>query len=193
MTLDTYTSSVVTKLGEETAFMRQAIRTGGTVQKRGQGIFGYTCGGAHFLQSAAYAVAQGYGLPKDRERIREEVDVLFWRLDLELGIVDEALKQHPEYALVLIEQRMKFLGHFLETAHKLAALELYEPTAEQSVALSRGRSELVNTVGVLQAMGVFDRLDELRQSNEQTYLDFIGDSAHALRGIDLSTGQGSIR
>ena len=35
-------------------------------------------------------------------------------------------------------------------------------------------------------------LSQFRDS-EQVYLDLIGDSAHAVRGIDMATGKGSIR
>jgi hypothetical protein len=172
--------------------MREAMAAGTTVQKRGQGIFAYTCGGAHLLQGAAYAVWRGFGGETLRAAIIDEVAVLYWRLDLELAVIDQALQQHPQYAVVLIEQRLKFLGHFLESAHKLAAMGFYMPDDDQLAALERARKELVKTVGVLQAMGVFDRLDQLRETNEQTYLDFVGDSAHTLRGIDLSTGKATI-
>jgi hypothetical protein len=193
MTLDLFTAAVVAKLSSETAFMRTAMASGQTVKKRGQGIFAYTCGGAHLLQGSAYAVWRGYGDASSRQSIVDEVAVLYWRLTIELAAVDQALQQHPEYAVVLLEQRMKFLGHFLESTHKLAAMGFYEPTDEQRLVLETARNELVKTVGVLESMGVFERLNEMRVSNEQTYLDFVGDAAHALRGIDLSTGAATVR
>lgn len=193
MTMDSFTAAVVGKLSSETAFMRAAMTAGTTVQKRGQGIFAYTCGGAHLLQGSAYAVWRGYGGEAAHKSIVDEVDVLYWRLDIELAAVDQALQQHPEYAVVLLEQRMKFLGHFLESTHKLAAMGFYVPSDEQQKVLEIARIELVKTVGVLESMGVFEQLHELRTSNEQTYLDFVGDAAHALRGIDLSTGAATVR
>src|SRR5690606_7932418 len=114
MTLDAFTEAVVDKLHAETAFMRSAMAAGAAVQKRKQGIFGYTCGGAHLIQGAQYAVARGFGSDAHRERAVAEVPVLFWRVDLELAAVDEAARQHPNYAPILLEQRLKFLGHFLE-------------------------------------------------------------------------------
>ena len=190
--MNALTSRVVDRLAVETEFMHAARASGATFEKKGQGIFGYTCGGAHLLQGAAYAVARGFGQESDYAHIQAEVDVLYWRFGIELGIVDAALQQHPDYALILLEQRLKFVGHFLESAHKLAALGFYSPTAEQKALLETARAELVKTVGVLEAMGVFERLSELETSNEQMYLDFVGDSAHALRGIDLSTGAGVV-
>lgn len=193
MTLDGFTSAVVGKLHEETAFMRQAMERGATVQKRRQGIFGYTCGGAHLIQGAQYAVARGFGTPEDRARAAAEIPVLLWRIDVELSAVDQAVQQHPEYAPVLLEQRMKFLGHLLETTHRASALGLFTPSESQRQTLDRATSELVRTVQVLDQAGLFGQLEQVRASNEQLYLDFVGDAAHAVRGIDLALGDGVIR
>jgi hypothetical protein len=189
MTMDGFTHRVVSTLSKETAFMRDAMAAGRSVEKRRQGIFSYTCGGAHLLQGAAYAVARGFGSPADQDALRQEVEVLFWRLDLELGIYDQALKQAPEYRVVLLEQRMKFLGHFLETQHKLAATGLFVPSDPQRAMLDRALTELMATVEALESDQIFDNLDAVRRDNEQTYLDFIGDAAHAIRGIRLATGE----
>jgi hypothetical protein len=37
-----------------------------------------------------------------------------------------------------------------------------------------------------------DNLASLRQGNEQLYLDIVGDSAHAVRGMELALGRASI-
>src|SRR5690606_11453591 len=120
-----FTEAVVDKLHAETAFMRSAMQAGATVQKRKQGIFGYTCGGAHLIQGAHYAVARGFGSAAHRERAIAEIPVLFWRVDIELDAVDQAARQPPNYAPVLLEQRLKFLGHFLETVYRASALGLF--------------------------------------------------------------------
>ncbi|MEZ4316477.1 MAG: hypothetical protein R3F61_03185 [Myxococcota bacterium] len=197
MTMDAFTDAVVADLHEQTAFMRAAMAKGEKVEKRRQGIFAYTCGGQHLLQGAAYAVARGFGSAQSRQWVEDEVAVLFWRVDLELEIVDTLVEENPTYARVLLEQRMKFLGHFLESAHKLAALGLYEPTAAQQATLDKARDELVKTVQQLESKGLLEGLDGLRDAPDprmnQAFLDFVGDSAHSVRGIDLSTGAGSIR
>ena len=102
------------------------------------------------------------------------------------------MTDRPDITLKLLDQRLKFLGHFLETAHKLAALGLYAPDASQRAQLDAALDELVKTVEFLHESGVFDELAKLRFQDVQTYLDLVGDSAHALRGIDLATGRGTI-
>ncbi|MFT5460960.1 MAG: hypothetical protein ACI9K2_007481, partial [Myxococcota bacterium] len=108
-------------------------------------------------------------------------------------MLDAAIQQYPEYRLKLVVQRLKFLGHFTESAHKLAAVGLLEPDEAQARILAAVLSGLVDTVSALEASGVLDKLPELRASDEQLYLDVIGDSAHAMRGIDLATGASSLR
>jgi len=194
MTIDGLTSSAVTRLAADTAFLREARAQGQTVSKRNrQGIFTYTCGGAHLVQGVTWAVGQGFGTPEDRAVVAREIDLYLWRIDVELDTVD-ALIVHPQVASdpnkveQLRIQRLKFLGHVLETTHKAAALGLVEATPARAEALARVETELVATVQAMRAAGGFDRLEQTRARNEQIYLDYIGDAAHALRGIALHTG-----
>lgn len=195
MTMDRFTDRVVADLHDQTTFLYDAMARGETVEKRKQGVFGYPCGGAHSLQGAAYAVARGFGSERSREEMRAQVDVLYWRLDLELGIYDKLIKENPGYELILFEQRLKFLGHFLESAHELAALGIYTPDEAQRSKLAEAREQLIVTVVALDQGDVFKKLTEMRATPElfQTYLDFVGDSAHALHAIDLSTGRATVR
>ena len=193
MSLEGLTDAVVQRLVQEDAFLAEAMKQGVAVQKRGQGIFAYTCGGAHFIQGAGYAVARGFGSQSTREAFENDIPVLFYRFDMELAQVDALFESNPEYALILLEQRLKFTGHFVESAYKLAALGLYVPTDDQKAIMDRAMDELVRTVEILERGEVFAKLDEIRQQDEQRYLDFVGDSAHAVRGIDLALGRGTIR
>ncbi|MCB9678819.1 MAG: hypothetical protein H6737_27190 [Alphaproteobacteria bacterium] len=198
MRMDGFTDAVVDDLWAQTAFMREAMGKGQRVAKRRQGIYAYTCGGAHMFQGAGYAVARGFGAPDTRQHVVDLVDVLYWSVDNELWNLDETEKQAPQFATQLLEQRVKFLGHFLETTHKLAALGLYTPDDAQKAKLDFARDELVRTVGRLEnETQLFQDLPALRAipdpTKHQLYLDTLGDSAHAIRGIDLSTGAGTIR
>ncbi len=194
MTLDALTHAVVLKLASETRFLRDAMASNTPVQKQKQGIFSYTCGGTHLIMGAAFAVARGHGEPGDRALVEAEVAPLLWRLDLELAAVDDLLPAHPEYTDMLLDQRLKFLGHLLEAAHKMAAMGLWVPDEAGRATLARARAELVRTVVALEGQGLLSQpgLDAVKARREQTWLDLIGDAAHAVRGIDLSTGAGGI-
>ena len=43
-----------------------------------------------------------------------------------------------------------------------------------------------------QKQGAFDKLPEIRAKDEQIYLDIIGDSGHAVRGLELALGRGKV-
>ena len=116
---------------------------------------------------------------------------MFWRLPAELKIYDDLMRriEKDEHLVMLLVQRLKFTGHFLETMHKMAIMGLFSPTPEQRQVMQGAADQVTLTVQGLQSQGVYDNLDTLRTSNEQLYLDIIGDSAHALRGLKLAMGE----
>lgn len=188
MTLDGFTHRVVDQLVEETAFLAEAREAGTGFEKRKQGIFAYTCGGAHFLQAAVRAVARGFGAPGDRARMMDQVALSRFRYPVELRILDEALSSHPEYALLLLVQRLKSTGHHLETLHRASALGMLP--AEEGLAdeVASVRKDVLRTLEQLVALGAFEQMARIRTQREQTWLDLVGDAAHALHALDLSAG-----
>jgi len=193
MDLDRFTDAVVARLVDEQQFLVEAAARGRSVPKRGQFIYGYTCGGAHLFQGAAYAVARGHGSQASREALQAQIPILFFRLHDELAQVDAAMRADPSLAPVLLVQRMKFLGHWLESVHSAAAMGLFSPDERQVKDLEFARDQLLVTVSAEAQLHMFERVPELWKIDEQLTLDLIGDSAHALRGLDLATGRVGIR
>ena len=171
------------------------MQAGAALEKRGQGIFKFTCGGAHLLQGTAYAVGRGFTTDLGTKGMRGQVALMYWRLPAELRIYDDLMKRidKEEHLVLLLVQRLKFTGHFLESMHKMAILGLYTPTPEQERVLVGAVDQIVLTVQALQSRGVYNNLDAIRAKDEQLYLDIVGDSAHALRGLNLATGTGGLR
>ena len=172
-----------------------AMQAGAALEKRGQGIFKFTCGGAHLLQGSAYAVGRGITTDLATKGVQGQVALMYWRLPAELAIYDDLMRRidKEEHLVLLLVQRLKFTGHFLETLHKMGIMGLYTPTPEQEAVLKGVADQVVLTVQALQSRGVYDNLDAIRAKNEQLYLDVIGDSAHALRGLRLATGAAGLR
>lgn len=190
VSLDVFTSKVVSKLAEETAFLAEARAADQPFQKRKQGIFSYTCGGAHLLQGAAHAVGAGFGRGPDRRILADQIQLQVWRFPRELRIVDDLLQQAPEHGLILAVQRLKFTGHHLETLHRAAALGLVDGTDPAILgSITQGRKQLLRSIALLDAVGAFDQMEAVAAAREQTYLDLIGDSAHAIRALDLDAGR----
>jgi hypothetical protein len=194
-TLDALTEAVVGTLVADTAFLAAARASGASFQKRGQGIFAHPCGGAHLLQGAAVAVGFGFGAQATRAAVVEQARLHLWRFPRELAILDAAVARAPaDLRLVLEVQRLKFAGHHLETLHQLAVQGLLPADdAEVRASLEAGLAEVVRAVGTL-AGGhrAFERLDEIRAARAQTWLDLLGDSAHALHGLRVHAGEAKL-
>ncbi|MFT5682010.1 MAG: hypothetical protein ACI8RZ_002928 [Myxococcota bacterium] len=180
----------VAVLDSETKFLAEAMRSGADFDRQGQAIFQYTCGGAHLLQGAAMGAARFDSPPALKATVTKQVDLMFYRLPRELAIYDAAIKRlGPRYATKLMVQRLKFTGHFLESMHKLAAMGYYTPTPEQVVLLEGTAKQVALVVQGLEKSGVLNDLAAIRAEDEQLYLDIVGDSAHAIRGLELALGQ----
>lgn len=192
MSLRDFTVFNTSVLVAESQALFTMMETGAPLEKKGQGIFKYTCGGAHLVQGVAYATARGLNTPLGEKAVAAQVELAFWRLPKELSLYDALAKAHPEHTDLLLVQRLKFTGHFLETTHKMAAMGLFSPTEAQRRLMVGAADQVVLTVEALKSRGVLDRMPQLRVENEQMALDLIGDSAHAARGMRLALGEGHI-
>ena len=191
--LDAMTDHLVGTLANETQFLADAMAAHATFERKGQGLFRYTCGGAHLLQGAAYAVARGNGSPDARKLIEAQVAIQFYRYPIERGQTVAALTANPEYTDVLLVQRLKFAGHFLETMSKLAALGFYTPDDAQLAILRDAALEVWEVARAMKQQKLLGDLTAIRAKNEQQFLDIVGDSAHALKGLRLVRGEASVR
>jgi hypothetical protein len=191
--LDAMTDYLVGVLAQETQFLADAMAAHASFERKGQGIFHYTCGGAHLLQGTAYAVARGYGSPDARARIQEQVAIQFYRYPIERAQTVSGMKANPAYTDKLLVQRLKFAGHFLETMSKLAAEGFYTPDDAQQAILRDAALEVWEVAKAMQERKLLGDLTALRAKNEQDFLDIVGDSAHALKGLRLVRGEASVR
>jgi hypothetical protein len=192
MDMDDLSDFLVTVLTKESAFMFDTMQKGQKFTRSGQSLFGYTCGGAHLVQGASYAVARGFGSRTSKTAIEAQVPLLFYRMPIELAQLEEFRKKNPKYNEKLLVQQIKFLGHFLETMSKLQILGFYTPDDAQLKLLEMAAQKLVVAVQALRDGGVLDGMEALRVKDEQLYLDVIGDSAHAIRGLELALGRGKV-
>jgi len=180
------TEALVVALETESEFLDEIrLRGETTYEKRRQGIFRYTCGGTHLYMAADACVAAGFGSPELSGRLAHQMDLLFWRMRREIEAVDQALTQAPQMAPLLVEQRLKYLGHFLETAAKAELHGTYTPTDVHRQELRYAERVLYLTVQQLQDMGVFDRLDTFHEEHYEYYLFTAGDACHALHALNL--------
>ena len=180
------TEVLVNQLETESRFLDDIRREGDTTyEKKRQGIFRYTCGGTHLFMGADACVAAGFGDQALSERLAYQMDLLFWRMRREIEAVDDALTQAPNMAPLFVEQRMKYLGHFLEAEAKAELHGTFVPNDFHRRELVVAQKALYVTAKQLQQMGVFDRLDTFKEGQYEYYLFTAGDACHALHAIHL--------
>lgn len=193
MNMDDLTDYAAAVLYSETRVLARSLETGQPFQRQGQGIFRYTCGGAHLLQGVSTAVMRGFGTDQARQVVDEQVALQFHRFPIEVAIYHQALTAYPEHAEKLQVQRLKFAGHFVESMSKLAAMGVYSPDAEQLAVLVSASDEIVDATARIEQLGLLSTLDVVRARDEQLYLDIVGDSAHGIRGLELALGRSELR
>ena len=98
------------------------MKSGAGFRKDGKGIFSYTCGGSHLLQAVAHSYGMGFGGDRVKEILRVQNELLYYRFVRELNIYDQLMKSNPDYKQILLLQRLKFVGHFLESVAKMIVL-----------------------------------------------------------------------
>jgi hypothetical protein len=157
------------------------------VPKRKQGLYAHPCGGIHLVQ----AVFHWARFPQVRKawgkRLERQVAVLGWRLGSERRQYEAALQAAPApYHRRLLVQMVKFYGHFLETFGRLRVEKGWKWTAQDKQRVATARALLDDAVRRLQALGAFDQYEEVVRMDRQVALDLVGDSCHAIHGLDLT-------
>ena len=190
VTIDEVARALLGKLESETHFIRSALAKGEAFEKRKQGIFAYTCGGAHLFQAAASCAALGWPTQgNSSKRIDAQVEQYLARFPVETGLVDQALRQNPQLAVILHNQDIKFLGHLIEGMSKLELDGLWEPSAADKALLGRAEARLIANIIELERSRAYSvpAMEQFSANPQvfQLYLDLVGDAAHALHGLSL--------
>ena len=193
MSLNTLTDFNAVVLRKETRFLAQAFAKKASFKKQRQGIYQYTCGGAHLIQGVSFAVARGYGHARGHALIAEQGMLALFRMQVELEQIDAAVKAQPAVAFQLHVQRLKLTGHTLETLHKMSAAGQFSKDSKAQKALEWVAAEVVRSVALLDGHKAFEKLQTIKDKDLQLFRDIVGDACHALRGLKLATGQAQVR
>ena len=193
MNIEGLTLFLAAVISKESQSIKQMMQGKTAFKKDRTGIFKYTCGGSHLLQGLAYANARGVQSPRINQEIAEQITVLFYRFPEELKVYDQLMKEHPKYKTQLLIQRLKFVGHFIESTAKIQLLGYFQADERQTKMILGALDQMTLTVSALRKEGLFDDPKKLLPSEQQLYLDLIGDSAHATYGMELISGARKIR
>ena len=192
MDMDEMTRFAAIVLQKESEEILSAMKSGASFQKNGKGIFQYTCGGSHLLQAVVHAYGMGFGDDDVKKILMVQNELLYYRFVQELKIYDQLMKQNSDYKQILLLQRLKFIGHFLESVSKMIVLADEHPRPEHLEIIKGAADQLVLTVEALRRDGLFLHIEKLRHQNHQQHLDLIGDASHALYGLELISGNRTI-
>lgn len=192
MSMDDFVLFAAVVLEKESKTLIDAMKSGAGFTKDGKGIFSYTCGGSHLLQAVAHGYGMGFGGDRVKEILEVQNELLYYRFVRELNIYDQLMKSNPDYKQVLLLQRLKFVGHFLESVAKMIVLAEEEPRPKHLEIIQGAADQLTLTVEALRREGLFLHVDRLRTKNHQQHLDLIGDAAHAVYGLELISAKRSL-
>lgn len=155
------------------------------VPKRKQGVYAHSCGALHLVQGVFHWARHPEVKKKWGKRLDRQMDVLFYRLGSEQRQYEAALNQAPQYKLQLLTQMLKFYGHFLETTGRARKDMGFVPTVAQKRDIEKAKALLDWSTGELIEMGAYEKLDQIKASQPQVYLDLVGDACHAVNGLEL--------
>ena len=111
-------------------------------------VHDFACAGTHLIYGLATCLKLGHcthGLP---ERMKPQFDILIWRLENDLKLIDSYYDNlgadYPADVeqMYRLDTKLKFLGHAFETINSAHQYNLFEPTATQQELIARGRQGL---------------------------------------------------
>jgi hypothetical protein len=161
-------------------------------------IHRYFCGGTHLFHAVTLGISKGILGDEGKKRYARQIKILLFRgqaegryWDRQMGkIYDAKMSEgHKKYYLDLFHtQKLKILGHVIESWHKARLWKAYTGTAGEKKIIAEISRDLENTVESIDSRGLFKRLPKLQKYKQtrQMRRDLIGDSGHALYGLLLA-------
>lgn len=175
-------------LEEATERLRATMRQG-TMPNEKDWIHNFTCGGTHLIYGLATCIRFGFRQRRLPSRMKEQFDLLVWRLKADLHLIDRfyrqaAGKEAGEISRVYLwDAKLKFLGHAFEIISYARLFRLFTPTTAQERAIGRAREELVGVIDAIGREGIGKFAGDKRLLNL-----LVGDSCHAYHGIRMVKG-----
>ena len=172
-------------LEHQHSFAEDKLTAGqGGLEKHRQYIYAHSCGGIHLFMAAMAHLVHPEAKALYGQRAEHQVDVLAWRLREEHRLYGAIAPGREGGAAVMVTiQRLKVFGHALEALSDLTLGGAISPRRE---LLSDLRSWTIDAILDLQSGRVYDAMPELKESQPQSFLDLLGDTSHAVRGLRLS-------
>jgi hypothetical protein len=157
------------------------------LHKHRQYVYAHTCGGIHLLMAPLGHLVHPEVRALYGERARRQVDILALRLREERRMYAAVAPGRESAAEVMVAiQRLKMFGHSLEALSDLGMLRAVPLDDADRALLAELRGWTVDAILDLEAVGAYAAMERLEEAQPQTFLDLLGDTAHAVRGLRIS-------
>ncbi len=129
--LDAIVGSALEALERDSVPLTAAMRQGRPLSARAP-VHELTCGGTHLIYSLIVAAHAGYAGNGRGQRVREQVELLVWRLGADVDLIDRfyaAQQPTPFASWMHLDAKLKLLGHAeecLALATRRKVIELSE-------------------------------------------------------------------
>jgi hypothetical protein len=164
--------------------LAEAMRAGRPVTAKAP-VHSFTCGGTHMLYALLTAVHAGYAGKDRRERVKQQVDLMLWRLSADLDFIERFYGARPGNAgasWYALDAKLKLLGHGEECLAFAALHDVVGFTPSQRERRQAAVATLRRMLGDLEARD----LGEAKAVDRELYRQMIGDTCHARHGLTLA-------
>lgn len=148
-------------------------------------VHGFTCGGTHMLYALLTAVQAGHARGDQSARVRQQTDLMVWRLSADLGLIDRFYKERaaqPGAYWYEIDAKLKLLGHGQECLAFATHRGVVKLTAEQQGQWRRAVATLDRMIDDIEA----HNLVEAKDIDRELFRQLVGDTCHARHGLTMT-------
>jgi hypothetical protein len=182
--LDMVVESALRLLEQASLPVAEAMRDG-RLETGPAPIHSFTCGGTHMIYGLLTAVHAGYAGKDRRERMRQQVDMLVWRLSADLDLIDRfygAKANNAGASWYQLDSKLKLLGHGEEC---LAFATLHQVVPLTSAQRERRQAAVATLKRLLHDLESRD-LAQAKALDRELYRQLVGDTCHARHGLTLT-------
>ena len=182
--LDVVVESAFGLIEQASLPVAQAMREG-RAETASAPVHSFTCGGTHMIYGLLTAVYAGYAGKDRRERVKQQVDLLVWRLSADLDLIGRFYRARaaaPGASWYELDAKLKLLGHAEEC---LAFATLHEVVRLTPVQRAQRQAAVATLRRMLEDLEARN-LGEAEGLDRDLYLQLVGDTCHARHGLTLA-------
>jgi hypothetical protein len=178
---DAVVESALRLMEEASLPLSQAMREGRAESTKAP-VHGFTCGGTHMLYALLSAVQAGY-VGRDRlERVRQQVDVMVWRLSADPELISRFYKERAAQRGAYwyeTDAKLKLLGHGQECLAFATHRNVVKLTGPQQGQWREAETRLKRMIEDIEGRNVA----EARDIDRELFRQLVGDACHARHGL----------